>query len=73
MVDQAEKIEKALRNFFPHGTTKKFGHGWDEMPYLATDVFAFAAHLIERGALYHRVIVKNPNGELGQPWDNGRH
>jgi hypothetical protein len=66
-----DKTEKAFRTFFPEGTTRKHVDGWIVMPSLATDVFAFAAHLIERGGIYHRVIIEKTGRPLGPPWTNG--
>ena len=43
------------------------------MPLLAMDVFAFAAHLIERGGLYHRVIIEKTGRTVGPPWTNGNN
>ncbi len=71
---KSSKIESALRTFFPNGTTGKSGDDWNVMPDLATDVFAFAAHLIERGGVYHRLIIeKSHRPPLGPPWTNGKN
>jgi hypothetical protein len=52
------RLEHALNLLFPSGTWNgKPGIG--TLPFLATDVFAAAAYLIERGGVYHRIVPSN--------------
>jgi hypothetical protein len=48
-------VGAALKLMFPQGTRESDLDGISDFPLLATDLFAVAAHLIERGGVFHRV------------------
>lgn len=60
-------LHAALKLVFPKGTRDTESDGTSSFPLLATDLFAIAAYLIERGGIFHRIKREAEPGTAGEP------